>query len=100
LNINSEGIEDYEVAEVQEESGYTCLHVTIVTYSDQVKYRVCYDDNQPDLAAIKADLKAGLERAKQTEDDIYLNEYPERSYLSVTYPDGTVKKYTATKIEY
>lgn len=99
LHLNSGHIQDFEVEQVAEESGHIAAVVTIYTDREIAKYRVSNDDRHPDLGRIVTDLKAGLQAAKDTDADLKINEYSERMYLFVTYPNGKIEQYTGSRVQ-
>ncbi len=99
LHLNSGHIQDFEVEQITEKSGHIAAVVTIYTDRENTKYRVSNDDRHPDLGEIMTNLKTGLQAAKDTDADFQINEYSEREYLFVTYPDGKTEQYTGSRVE-
>ena len=101
LNINSGQIQAYSVQVVTENnpSGtIDVIHLSITSEYDNVKYRICTDERHPDLKVIEQDLLQGLATAHQGTADFGINEYLARSYIFVSYPNGSTAQYTADKI--
>ncbi|MFA6062858.1 MAG: hypothetical protein WC736_09680 [Gallionella sp.] len=99
LHLNSGHIQDFEVELVTEESGPVVAVVTIYTDRENTRYRVNSDGRHPDLDRIVTNLKSGLQAAKDTDADFQINEYSERTYLFVTYPDGKTEQYTGARVQ-
>ena len=100
FDLNSGTIEDFKVEEIEEKDGYKVLHLTIETHLEIVKYRIAADTREPSLEAIRDDLNKALNQAKNNECCFGIDEYKERSYISVTFPNGNGKRkqYTAQRL--
>jgi hypothetical protein len=61
-------------------------------------YRVCSDDRHPDLNQIHLNLNSGLNSSSNGLGDFSIDEYLERSYIFVSYPNGETAQYTASKV--
>jgi hypothetical protein len=99
FGVNYSTIQDFKIEEVQETSGSIVLHLSVFNDAGQTKYRICHDRNEPDLNLIKTSLETGLQQAFNTDKDFIINEYLERSYIYVNYPDGETKQYTAQRLK-
>lgn len=101
LNLNSGEIQVYDVQVVTENNQYgknDVIYLSITSEYDIVKYRICKDERNPDLNVIAENLSKGLLAAEQDSGDFGINEYLERSYIFVKYPNGSTAQYTANRI--
>ena len=98
LIFNPCEITNFDVRIVKEREDFEVIHLTIETEDNCLKYRVCSDEREPDLSLIQRDLYSGLSKVRDDNADIEIEEYMQRDYLFVRYPDGTSKQYTARKI--
>jgi len=101
FDLNSGTIADFKVQEFieKENDNFKVLHLTIETNLAVTKYRICADRNEGPLEVIKDNLNEAKEQVKNSESRFGINEFLERNYIFVTYPDGKVKKYTAQRLE-
>ncbi|HNZ28075.1 MAG TPA: hypothetical protein PK385_04350 [Spirochaetota bacterium] len=97
LNLNSGTIQNFSVSQVAESSDLIVVHVTIDTDLGTTKYRIC-EDTRATIKDIINDFNNGLNTAKSSDADFYINEYQERDYIFVTFPNGETKQYTAKRI--
>lgn len=79
-------------------TGKDFIHVIIEHERGRVEFRISADSNHPDINAIESCLAQGLKAAKESDASLQINEYKERYYLFVTYPDGEMKKYTGSRV--
>ena len=101
LNFNSGLIQDYSVDIVQETSDdhtFGVIYMSITSETVNLKYRISSDERHPDLNVIHQDLNAGLSQAVNSELPFGINEYHERTYIFITYPNGDIKQYTANRL--
>jgi hypothetical protein len=61
-------------------------------------YRVFSDDRYPDLNQIYLNFNSGLNSSLNGFGDFSIDEYLERSYIFVSYPNGETAQYTASKV--
>jgi len=99
LLLNTGLISSFTVERINESENYSVIHLSIHTDVSSVSYRICADTRQPNLDDIYEDLKNTLELVMNEEDSYFkINEYLERNYVFITYPDGRIAQYTANKI--
>ena len=99
LNLNKGYLQKFKV-QIENENGYDILYVTIWTDVNSVKYRISTDERHPDLQQIKNDFIQGLTIAKTTDSSIDIEEYLERMYIFVNFPNASDNnQYTARKIQ-
>ena len=101
LNLNSGAIQSFDVTLAQEtKDGHTLdvVHMSITSETADVRYRVVSDTRHPDINIIHQDLDSGLNQAINSDFPFGINEYLERAYIFVTYPNGETAQYTATRI--
>jgi hypothetical protein len=94
-------IEEFTINKVKEkhETGiHEVLHLSITTDMSLIQYRICPDYRAPDIEIIRNDLKKGLTAAKNPDIHFGINEYFERNYIFIEYPNGESKQYTANKL--
>ncbi|WP_100915739.1 hypothetical protein [Pseudoalteromonas spongiae] len=101
FNLNSGQIQAYDVKVVTETRGnstFDAIHLSITSEYYSVNYRICNDERHPDLKVIEQNLLQGLKATHQGTGDFSINEYLERSYIFVSYPNGSTSQYTANRI--
>lgn len=102
LHVNSGIIQQFNVSLHQETysdgGNFNVVHLEVLSESVHVKYRVCADTRNPDINIIKNDLESGLNQAASSSFSFEISEYLERNYIFVTYPNGTIIQYTASRI--
>ncbi|WMN84135.1 hypothetical protein [Vibrio parahaemolyticus] len=101
FNLNSGQIQAYNVQVVTENhpnGAFDVIHLSITSEYHIVNYRICNDERHPDLKVIEQNLLQGLTAAHQGSGDFGINEYLERSYIFVNYPNGSTAQYTANRI--
>ena len=100
FNLNSGEIQNYNVEIIPEGDGsFKAIYVDINTDYGNHKFRITKDDRHPDTDAIANKLEKGLKEAQQEAKAFNINEYPERHYLFVSYPNGEQAQYTGKKLE-
>jgi len=99
FHLNSGCIQDFEIEIVTQASDYVAAILTIHTDRGNFKFRVSKDLRHPDLDQIVSNLKSGIQTAKETDAYFQINEYHDRTYLFVTYPDGTTEQYTGSRVQ-
>jgi hypothetical protein len=77
---------------------FIVLHLTIFVDFGEIKYRICSDTREPNLAQIKNDLINGFNQLLNSDKDLGIEEYLVRYYIFITYADGKIKQYTAKRI--
>lgn len=95
---NSGYIHEFQVKRVTEAAGNNVIHVTINHERGEVSFRISTDTRHPNIDIIESRLLQGLTTAKETDAPLQINEYEERFYLFVTYPDGTTEQYTGSRL--
>jgi hypothetical protein len=99
LDLNSGIIQEYNVEEIVEAPNSRVLHLTIFTEFGLAKYRICEDSNEGPLEVIRDDLSKALSQAiKSRSAHFGINEFKERYYLFMKFPDGSLKQYTGGKM--
>jgi hypothetical protein len=98
LHLNSGELVSCNLEMITEDNGYQVLHLELESEKIQVKYRICHDTREPDLTLIKNDIQDTLDSVLEKDNDLMLDEYPERHYIFITLKDGTRKQYTAQRI--
>lgn len=99
LHLNSGLISDYSVEIVNESNDYRVIHLSIYTDVSIVSYRICTDTRQPNIDNIYRNLNDALLSVKTNANiSLNINEYLERNYIFITYPDGNIIQYTASRI--
>ena len=93
-------IRDYKIEEKLDNSIYVTIIIDTLEATIVLKYRIAPDTNQPELSQIKKDFEEGLRLAKENNsNNISIEEYLERSYIFVKFPNvDSTKKYTAQRI--
>jgi hypothetical protein len=103
FHLNSGQIQNYDVVLVNEQYDnitITVVNVTIETDLGITKYRIASDDRHPNINRIEDSFEKGLSDALNNEtSNIKINEYSERSYVFVDFPDGTSAQYTGARIQ-
>jgi len=99
FHLNSGRIQDFEIEIVTQASDYVAAILTIYTDRENFKFCVSKDPRHPDLDRIVSNLKSGIQTAKETDADFQINEFNDRNYLFVTYPDGTIGEYTGSRVK-
>jgi len=100
FDLNSGVIEEFTVEDIVEydNANHRVLHLTLLTDLGETKYRICADGNEGPLEAIKRELENTKNQIKNEGLHFKINEFPERSYIYITYPDGVTKKYTGQRL--
>lgn len=98
LHLNSGTIDTCDVEKVTESNGNIVIHLSINTDKDEIRYRICTDTRQPNLDDIFNDLNSLVLMVRSASANLQINEYLERSYIYVTYPDERILQYTANRI--
>jgi hypothetical protein len=94
---NKGDISDYSINFTEEATNFSVIHLLIETDRGSITYRICSDSRQPDLNRIYSDLDSALTYVMNNENaEFEINEYLERNYIFVTYPDGKTLQYTAS----
>lgn len=102
LHYNSGEIINLEIERVEESrpnltSSFEVIHLTIVSEYLTIKYRVSGDANYT-LDYIEQKLNEAKNIVMSSDKSLGINEYLERSYIYIFYPDGDMQKYTGQKL--
>lgn len=101
FNLNCGVIEGYSVKIVDEGEGHKVIILKIVSETEEVEYRICADDREPDLNKTHKDLQSALQKAKnEDEEDFAIDEFPERDYVYVSDSDGKRRQYTGQRLSH
>ena len=97
FHLNSGCIQGFAVNKMTNSNGVEVVDVTIDHEEGSNSFSISTDENHRNLNSIEADLVQGLTTAKETDAPFQINEYKERFYLFVIYPDGRQEKYTGSR---
>ena len=98
LHMNSSSVQEFKV-ERGARNGAEVLNITITTEEEEVKYEIWADTRHPDLTRIESDFNEGLNKAVNEDKDISINEYLDRCYLYIIFPDKKeLKQYSANRV--
>jgi hypothetical protein len=100
FGVNYGKIQGFEIKEIQETPDCKVLHLGVYNDAGWTKYRICDDIREPDLNLIRKNLEEGLTQAQSTDKDFMINEYIERDYIFVKYPNGETKQYSAQRVKF
>lgn len=95
---NSGEIQNYDIQIVSEKDGIDVIYITIETDLGISKYRIASDTHHPDIKKIADRFSVRLKIAKESNADFQINEYEERMYLFVDFPDKKNLQFTGSKI--
>lgn len=98
LHKNSSSILEFQVEKVVRNS-VDVLLVIIETETETIKYRIWTDERHKNLDTIEHDFKKGLKKVVEENKDIIIDEFLERCYIFVTFPDTDDRNQYSAKIE-
>jgi len=102
LNLNSSSIRRFSVqvtSEIANGYAFDVIDLNVGTDAFEIRYRIVSDTRHPNISQIKQDLESGLTQARDSSACFDVNEYLERDYIFVTFPNGKQEQYTARRIQ-
>ncbi len=102
LHYNSGEIQNFEINRIEEThknltTPLEVLHLTVISECITVKYRISGDANYT-LNYIEQRLNEAKKIVMSSDHSLGINEYLERSYIYVFYPDGDMHRYTGQRL--
>lgn len=100
LNFNSDDIQEISIERITEtKNDYTfdVIHLGVISETRNLKYRISGDERFT-IDYIESKLNQFKDEILHPDSSFGINEYLERFYIYVTYPDGETDQYTAHKI--
>ena len=97
FNFNSGMIQNFNVQLVTETGGNIVVHLEIITDINVTKFRISSDTRCPDINDIANKLQQGLQASMNTNTPFGIDEYSDRMYIFVNYPDGSTEQYTGSR---